>query len=128
MQPEPSALALVTLAFAVNLPSGAWASVGVHSHLLDLEQASKLVENVALRRAGRDADRQRIDIDGEGMRIEARVNCRRSGDHAARCAWRSFVYVGPEASDPRMTCSGVARVTLVGSDLRMRWAGGRCFW
>ena len=64
-----------------------------------------------------------IDPDGEGIRTETTVTCRRTGDHTARCPWRALAYVGDETEDAAFACSGIARVRLVGRLLRFDPSG-----
>jgi hypothetical protein len=105
---------------AVALNLGTPLAQSAVSHKLNLKQAkAKVVERaVSAIEAVGGHHMLDIDPDGEGIRTEATVTCRRTGDHTARCPWRALAYVGDETADAALACSGIARVRLVGRLLR----------
>lgn len=114
-----AATAITTLLFMAATSSGAWAASLSPAHVLDLERARNAVKVKAFEvTKGFTTHFQHLDADGEGLRYDVSVGCARSGEHAARCRWRSFAYVGDEGS-PVMSCSGTAVARLAGSRLRV---------
>jgi hypothetical protein len=89
---------------------------GAAFHKLDLKQATTKVAKRAVLAVEAVGGHQGLDIDpdGEGIRNEVRVTCRRTGDHAARCPWHVLAYVGGETEVAALACSGIARVRLAG--------------
>jgi hypothetical protein len=99
-------------------------------HLLDMARAKAAVEDLALRRTHSFTTHWTYVVtDGQPLRFEINVDCRRTGDHSARCPWRSLVYVG-DAPDAVLACTLVYRVLLQGSRLRLLYSypgGAMCF-
>ena len=97
-QPLKAAVTVITSALvcAVALDLGAPLAQGAVSHKLNLEQANAKVAERAVSALESEASHQMLDIDpdGEGIRTETTVTCRRTGDHTARCPWRALAYVG----------------------------------
>ena len=127
-QPLMAAVTVVAgaLVCAVALGLGAPPlSQGAVSHKLNLEQANAKVAERAILAVETKSSHQMLDIDpdGEGIRTETTVTCRRTGDHTARCPWRALAYVGDETVDAAFACYGIARVRLVGRLLRFDPSG-----
>jgi hypothetical protein len=122
MQQPLVAVTVITSALvcAVALDLGAPLAEGAVSHKLNLGQANAKVAGRAVSGLESQSSHQMLDIDpdGEGVRTETTVTCRRTGDHTARCPWRALAYVGEETEDAAFACSGIARVRLVGRLLR----------
>jgi hypothetical protein len=126
-QPLIAAITVVASALvcAVALDFGSPIAQGAVSHKINLEQANAKVAERAILAVETKSSHQMLDIDpdGEGIRTETTVTCRRTGDHTARCPWRALAYVGDETVDAAFACNGIARVRLVGRLLRFDPSG-----
>jgi hypothetical protein len=103
---------------------------GRADHLLDMARAKAAVEELALKRTQYFTTHWTYVVtDGQALRFEISVTCSRTGDHSARCPWRSLVYVG-DAVEAVLACTAVYRVRLQGSRIRLLYShrvGAMCF-
>jgi hypothetical protein len=125
-------LATVLAAALIAVSVGAAAPVAGDraDHLLDMARAKAAVEDLALRRTHYFTTHLTYVVtDGQPLRFDINVDCRRTGEHSARCPWRSLVYVG-DAPDAVLACTAVYRVLQQGSRLRLLFShrvGAVCF-
>jgi hypothetical protein len=107
------------------------------SHMINVEHAKAKVAERAIQEAEAVGGHQGLDVDpdGKGIHPVVRVACRRVAGHVARCPWLALLYVGGEREAAAFACRGIARVRLVGRQLRFDPGSdpyqvpghGRCF-